>query len=447
MECGCQGADVCPTKSVTDHELLRQYAATGSGEAFGTLVERHSALVFSVCYRVLMDRQWAEDATQAVFLILMKKPCASPEFNLPGWLHGCAVRMALKIKRAQYRRALRERIVPMANPSDESALELWNEIKPHVDTALAALPAVQRDAIVLRYFNGLTEVQAAKTVGCSTATLHSRVRLGLARLRERLKRYNLTASASALQMALAIAPIEHPPAALTETIKSICSGKCVPSPAASKLARAAQGSTTTVAKQLCASLVLLSACTITILAFRNQPVGNSAPANTDYALTNKTIWSFEKAHVQKIPVMLRGVSACAFRISPDQIHVPGKAMAQFTSLPTNFRLEYDFQIEAGRDEIICFTQGLGVYTKGDQISRTEYKKGIWYHWAMEMQRAPNTAGATGSPAPQIVKYSLDGKLVIKGEVEKFLKTITLEFDTATVLISNFTVTDLDKNRE
>ena len=438
---------MCRAKSVTDHELLRQYASTGSSEAFDSLVERHSALVYSVCYRVLLDRQWAEDATQAVFLILMKKPCVSPDFNLPGWLHGCAVRIALKIKRVQYRRALRERgrMAPMASPSDESARLLWNEIKPHVDSALAALPALQRDAIVLRYLNGLTELQAAKSVGCSQATLHSRVRLGLARLRERLKRNGLTASASSLQLALTLAPTEQVSATLTESIKYICTGNGTPSSAVSELARTVK--TSISAKFVCGSLFLLGACAFTILAFRNPSISrgiatNSPQLNADYSMSNKTVWSFEKVHTQEVPVTLHGKAAIACRITPDQLNVPGKAVAHFDSLPANFRLEYDFQIETGRGEIICFAQGMGVYVKDAKIVKPEYEKGVWYHWTMEIQHDSNS---TNFPAHQVVRYTLDGKLMVKGEVEKYVRTVTLDFDTASVLIANFSITDLGKS--
>ncbi|MGD0461614.1 MAG: hypothetical protein ABSB74_03905 [Tepidisphaeraceae bacterium] len=55
---------------MTDLELLQQYADTGSQEAFAELVSLHGDWIYSAALRLVHRREWAEDVTQAVFLVL-----------------------------------------------------------------------------------------------------------------------------------------------------------------------------------------------------------------------------------------------------------------------------------------------------------------------------------------------------------------------------------------
>ena len=65
-----------PPGAATDGELLQRYLVSHEEAAFAALIRRHGAMVFSVCQSVLRQRQDAEDAFQAAFLILAQ-----------GWLH------------------------------------------------------------------------------------------------------------------------------------------------------------------------------------------------------------------------------------------------------------------------------------------------------------------------------------------------------------------------
>ena len=57
---------------VTDHDLIREYARTGSEEAFGELMHRHVDLVYSIAFRVLRNASFAEEVTQRVFVALAR---------------------------------------------------------------------------------------------------------------------------------------------------------------------------------------------------------------------------------------------------------------------------------------------------------------------------------------------------------------------------------------
>lgn len=74
-----------------DLQLLRQYVDQRSESAFAQLVDRHIDLVFSTCMRLLRNRQDAEDATQAAFIVLARKAKSiRSDTILAAWLYRTA---------------------------------------------------------------------------------------------------------------------------------------------------------------------------------------------------------------------------------------------------------------------------------------------------------------------------------------------------------------------
>gem|GEM_PF-724936 len=174
-------ANVAESQGACDADLLGEYRARRSGRVFNELVARHGAMVFRTCARILRDAHAAEDATQGVFIALARQPDAV-RGALPGWLHEVARRTSLKILRARRRRAAHEREAPSMNPSTESP---WRE---ELDAALSSLPAMLREAIVLRYLEGRSQEEAARAAGCPQGTLGWRAMEGLKRLKAILTR-------------------------------------------------------------------------------------------------------------------------------------------------------------------------------------------------------------------------------------------------------------------
>jgi hypothetical protein len=80
---------------MTDGQLLASYVADPSGGALERLVERHAPMVYATCLRVTGERRLAEEATQAVFLMMARSArqlCARRV--LCGWMHSAAYRAA-----------------------------------------------------------------------------------------------------------------------------------------------------------------------------------------------------------------------------------------------------------------------------------------------------------------------------------------------------------------
>jgi RNA polymerase sigma factor (sigma-70 family) len=172
-----------PSPWVEDARLLEQYRHDGDETAFAQLVRRHGPRVLAVCRRVLGDQHDAEDAFQATFLLLARKAAGlrQPE-RLGPWLHGVAVRTALKARgRRRHLLPLRDDLAAVA---DEDLL--WQDLRPVLDEAIASLPWRYRDPVILCYLEGASTSEAALQLGCPSGTIRSRLTRARALLRTRL---------------------------------------------------------------------------------------------------------------------------------------------------------------------------------------------------------------------------------------------------------------------
>src|SRR5262245_46635841 len=98
-----------PFAALDDRALLTRFADACEQPAFGQLVKRHGGLVFGVCKRTVRDEHLAEDAFQAVFLVLARNPRgALAAASVGGWLFGVARRVGLAARRHELRREKRE---------------------------------------------------------------------------------------------------------------------------------------------------------------------------------------------------------------------------------------------------------------------------------------------------------------------------------------------------
>src|SRR5439155_17571122 len=140
-----------------DGQLLQQYARERSESAFGELVTRHIDLVYSAALRLAGgDRPLAEDVTQIVFIDLARKARSLPSnVMLAGWLHRHTCYTAAKAVRTERRRKTREQTAMEMRALDDNTEPPWERIASHLDEGLDRLSARDRDAMVLRFLNGL----------------------------------------------------------------------------------------------------------------------------------------------------------------------------------------------------------------------------------------------------------------------------------------------------
>src|SRR5262245_13849315 len=87
-----------------DRALVERYAESRDGAAFSAVVARHGRMVYGVCRRAVRDAHLADDAFQAVFLVLATSPRrAARASSVGGWLFGVARRVGLAARRREQR--------------------------------------------------------------------------------------------------------------------------------------------------------------------------------------------------------------------------------------------------------------------------------------------------------------------------------------------------------
>jgi RNA polymerase sigma factor (sigma-70 family) len=180
---------------LTDGCLLDRFRSGPAEEAeaaFAVLVERHGPMVLHVCRRILADRHDAEDAAQAVFLVLARQARSIRRTDsVASWLYGVAARIAGRARLDAARRRSRERrgaemamAIRDVDCGDQDGAETWSELYQE----LGRLPERLRLPIVLCHLEGLTYEQAARQLGCPVRTVQSRLARARERLRDRLAR-------------------------------------------------------------------------------------------------------------------------------------------------------------------------------------------------------------------------------------------------------------------
>ena len=176
--------------------IARFVEGRGRGEraeaAFRVLVERHAGMVERVCRQRLGDGHLAQDAAQAVFLVLARKAgSVRSTGSVAPWLHGVACRVASRARRkasallALETRAALERGTPPEGPEPHNSdAHDWEALHDEVHR----LPDRYRDPVVICYLGGQTYEVAALRLGCPVGTVRVRLSRARDRLRDRLTR-------------------------------------------------------------------------------------------------------------------------------------------------------------------------------------------------------------------------------------------------------------------
>lgn len=206
-------------------ELLQSYARDGSESAFRELVRRYLDLVFSVAYRrVGADAHLARDVVQQVFTDLARKArdgdaaFGSGPAHLGGWLHRHACLVAANLVRTEQRRRRREVQAVDMNPLHQADGPGWHDLAPELDAAVNDLPAPDRDAILLRFYEQQDLRSVGARLGVSEDAAQKRVSRALDKLRGLLGGRGVALSAAGLAGLLGEHAVQAAPGGLEGTV-------------------------------------------------------------------------------------------------------------------------------------------------------------------------------------------------------------------------------------
>ncbi len=276
-----------PRKHVTDAELLERFTRQRDAEAFGQLLERYAPLVWGVCRRILFRESDCEDAFQAVFLALVRRPDAVDSSQALGaWLHTVAVRVAHRTL-TQSRRQQPQAVSPEPATGGDVADDVGSrELLRIVDEEIERLPVAVRAPLILCCLEGRTRDEAAVQLGCSVAAVKGRLERGRDLLRRRLKRRGVELPVAFLVLGLTTERIR---AALWA--KTMQSALHAPTPAIISLAEAGTSAATiSKGKLLLVALVLVSSAAGAIGSLLTEkPTPTNAPSQTKVVASEREI--------------------------------------------------------------------------------------------------------------------------------------------------------------
>jgi RNA polymerase sigma factor (sigma-70 family) len=181
----------------SDGELLEAFLARQEEAAFAALVRRHGPMVLGVCRRILRNCHDADDAFQAVFIVLACKAASLRCRALLGpWLYGVAYRTALKLQAKARRRYAREAQVEKMPDVPVELAPTNEELLALLDQAVQALPERYRVPVILCELQGMSRRAAAGRLRVPEGTLSSRLATARARLAQYLGQRGVTLSVS-----------------------------------------------------------------------------------------------------------------------------------------------------------------------------------------------------------------------------------------------------------
>jgi RNA polymerase sigma-70 factor (ECF subfamily) len=172
-----------------DEDLMGLVEA-GDAEAFATLYDRHGRMAYSLAYRMVGEKQEAEDVVQEAFVKVWRSAGGYRvgRASVRTWILSIVHNRGIdQIRSRASRGRMQEKVeasAPTSEPSEAFA-ETWkNAQQVQVREALNTLPHEQLKILELSYFSGHTHAEIAERLGLPLGTVKGRMRLGLQKLRD-----------------------------------------------------------------------------------------------------------------------------------------------------------------------------------------------------------------------------------------------------------------------
>ncbi|MCA1716060.1 MAG: sigma-70 family RNA polymerase sigma factor [Actinobacteria bacterium] len=171
-------------------EDLMSLAGNGDAGAFAGLYDRHSRASYSLAYRMMGERQAAEDLVQEVFLGVWRAAGSyrADRGSVRTWILSIVRNRGIdQLRTMASRRRVHDRVeatASVAQPSEAFA-ETWrNSQREQVREALRVLPPEQLKVLELAYYSAYTHTEIADLLDLPLGTVKGRMRLGLQKIRE-----------------------------------------------------------------------------------------------------------------------------------------------------------------------------------------------------------------------------------------------------------------------
>ncbi|HEY3761069.1 MAG TPA: TIGR03435 family protein [Verrucomicrobiae bacterium] len=289
-------------QELDDNGLLQEYVRRNSEEAFATLVERHVNKVYSVALRLTGNPHQAEEITQAVFVILARK---SHQLGrgviLYSWLYKTARLTSAAFIRGEVRRARREQEAYMQKIlSETNEPDVWPQVAPLLDAALAMLNETDRRALVLRFFYGKTMKEVGIGLGANEDAAKKRVSRALEKMQHYFAKHGVQSTTAILGEAILANSVLIAPLTLAKTATAVALSKGAP--ASASTSTLIKGALKIMAWTKVKTAILVSACVLLAVGATTITVKKFTPFSAEDVFTHP-----DDDHLAKAPpvVILR----------------------------------------------------------------------------------------------------------------------------------------------
>jgi RNA polymerase sigma-70 factor (ECF subfamily) len=173
---------------LADEDLI-SLVEGGDAEAFAVLYDRHGRPAYSLAYRMMGEKQAAEELAQNAFIKVWRRAGSyrAERASVRTWILSIVHNRGIdQLRSHASRRRTQEKIEASAASSQpsEAFAETWrNTQAEQVREALSTLPKEQLKILELAYFSGYTHVQIAELLNVPLGTVKGRMRLGLKKIR------------------------------------------------------------------------------------------------------------------------------------------------------------------------------------------------------------------------------------------------------------------------
>lgn len=164
----------------TDLKTLFQSLRAGDTDAFAGIYEALKQPVFTICWRIVQQKETAEDLTHDVFMKLFTAPPASSVKNERAYVFQMARNLSIDALRKCHDTPLEDAVIPVDSGMDrlEQAMDL--------EAAMSRLPADEREILTLHLNADLTFMQMSSILGISLAAVYRKYRKAIHMLQDLL---------------------------------------------------------------------------------------------------------------------------------------------------------------------------------------------------------------------------------------------------------------------
>ena len=195
---------------LSDQELLKRFRESHDPDALGEIVRRYAGLVNRAARRQVRDPHLADDVTQAVFIVLVRKADSiRPGTLLAAWLYTVTRHAVANARRVAARRRAHETTRAMMSrdehaPAADVSAEAADQVRHLLDDGIARLSRVERAGVLMHYLGGRSHRDVGAALGIGEEAARKRTARAVEKLREML---SLTPRGAAASGAAAVAAV------------------------------------------------------------------------------------------------------------------------------------------------------------------------------------------------------------------------------------------------